>query len=94
MRSERQMDAWRMEERKGGGRSDDEPTYNIHHLCRPVFILANSLHPGERKWSEDSTISLLSESSSLMAEKSADRFAKLFWRGSEAEEYKRIKVTS
>lgn len=54
MRSEKQMAALRMEGgKKGGGTSDDEPTYSIYHLCclyvHPLYFTLSSTQP-ERKW--------------------------------------------
>lgn len=54
MRSEKQMAALRMEGgSKGGGTSDDEPTFNIYHLCclsvHPLFYTL-SYTPPEKTW--------------------------------------------
>lgn len=54
MRSEKQMAALRMEGgREGGGTSDDEPSYNIYHLCclyvHHLYFTLSSALP-ERKW--------------------------------------------
>lgn len=47
MRSEKQMAAWRMKRgREGGGTTDDEPTYNIHHFrclyVHPLYFTPHS----------------------------------------------------
>lgn len=51
MRSEKQMAALRMGVgRKGGGTSDDEPTYKIYHLCcQNIHQFHSFIHPPKDK---------------------------------------------